>query len=104
MQEQFYGAVEAGGTKVNLAVGSGPTDIVDSARVETTTPEVTIAAILEFNIGVRRECATHGFAYERLIVDQEHANPARRLGSGSLRCFGRNGTRAGHVLLLLLAF
>jgi fructokinase len=44
----FYGAVEAGGTKVNLAVGSGPTHILASARVDTTTPEITIAAMLDF--------------------------------------------------------
>jgi fructokinase len=48
LQAGFYGAVEAGGTKVNVAVGLGPTDIVDSARVDTTTPEITIAAMLEF--------------------------------------------------------
>jgi len=62
MQEQFYGAVEAGGTKVNLAVGSGPTDIVDSARVETTTPEVTIAAILEFFEPHRAKLQSFGVA------------------------------------------
>ena len=48
LQDSLYGAVEAGGTKVNLAVGTGSTDIVESARVDTTTPEVTIAQMLEF--------------------------------------------------------
>jgi fructokinase len=48
MQTGAYGAVEAGGTKVNLGIGFGPDNIVHFARVDTTTPEITIAEILEF--------------------------------------------------------
>ena len=45
---RLLGAIEAGGTKVNIAVGASPTEILGVARVATTTPEATIEAILEF--------------------------------------------------------
>lgn len=38
----LFGAVEAGGTKFVLGVGTGPDDVV-TTRVSTTTPEETIA-------------------------------------------------------------
>jgi fructokinase len=44
----LFGAIEAGGTKVNLAVGTSPNDYFASARIETTTPERTVAGILEY--------------------------------------------------------
>lgn len=44
----LLGAVEAGGTKVNLAVGTAAGDVIDRARVETTTPQATMAAMLRF--------------------------------------------------------
>jgi fructokinase len=61
-QAGFYGAVEAGGTKVNLSVGSEPSDILASARVDTTTPEVTIAAMLEFFEPHRAKLQSFGVA------------------------------------------
>lgn len=44
----MLGAVEAGGTKVHVAVGNSPYEIVASARIPTTEPKNTISAMLEF--------------------------------------------------------
>lgn len=44
----MFAAIEAGGTKVNVAVGTGPTDILASARLPTTNPIATIASIFAF--------------------------------------------------------
>lgn len=44
----IYGGVEAGGTKFVCAVGSGPDDLQDEVRFETTSPEETINRTLEF--------------------------------------------------------
>ncbi len=44
----LLGGVEAGGTKVVAAVGSGPTDIHHRARFDTTDPETTMPGVLEF--------------------------------------------------------
>jgi fructokinase len=44
----IYGGVEAGGTKFVCAVGSGPDDLQDEIRFETTSPEETINRTLEY--------------------------------------------------------
>jgi fructokinase len=44
---QLYGAVEAGGTKLNCAVGSGPQDLV-TQRIPTTSPRETIDRVITF--------------------------------------------------------
>lgn len=41
-------AVEMGGTKINLAVGTGPGDLRAEAIIPTTDPQTTIAGIVEF--------------------------------------------------------
>lgn len=46
--QRLYGAVEAGGTKFICLVGSGPGDIRDQARFETTTPDATLRQTLNF--------------------------------------------------------
>jgi fructokinase len=48
MADTILGAIEAGGTKVNCAIGTGEGVILDEIRIETTTPDETIAAILDF--------------------------------------------------------
>lgn len=45
------GAIEAGGTKFVCAVGSGPDDIGERLRVETTEPSTTLAGVIEFFAG-----------------------------------------------------
>lgn len=44
----IYGAVEAGGTKFNCIIASGPTEIVDEARFPTTSPDETIGRVISF--------------------------------------------------------
>lgn len=46
--ERLYAAVEAGGTKINCAVGSGPGDIRHRARIATRDPATTMAEIGAF--------------------------------------------------------
>jgi fructokinase len=58
----LFGAIEAGGTKINVAVGSSPTDIIASERIETTTPSVSIAAILSFFEQFRDRLQSFGVA------------------------------------------
>lgn len=44
----LLGAVEAGGTKFVCAVGTGPDDLRAEIRIPTTTPDETIAAVIDF--------------------------------------------------------
>ncbi len=44
----LYGGIEAGGTKFVCAIGSGPDDICAETRIRTTTPEETIAQVIDF--------------------------------------------------------
>jgi fructokinase len=41
-------AIEAGGTKFNVALGTGPLDIRASTRIETSTPDVTLDQVIRF--------------------------------------------------------
>ncbi len=41
-------AVEMGGTKINLAVGTGPADLRAEAIIPTTDPQTTMAGIIDF--------------------------------------------------------
>ncbi len=45
---EFFGGIEAGGTKIVCAVGTGPNDMRAEARFPTTTPEETITQIVTF--------------------------------------------------------
>lgn len=44
----LLGGIEAGGTKFVCAVATGPDDVRAEARVETTTPDETLAAAIAF--------------------------------------------------------
>lgn len=44
----LWGAVEAGGTKFVCAVGRGPGEWVEEVRFPTTTPQETIARVVDF--------------------------------------------------------
>jgi fructokinase len=44
----LFGAIEAGGTKFNCMVASGPEEIKAEIRIPTTTPEQTLQAVIEF--------------------------------------------------------
>lgn len=44
----MYGAIEAGGTKFICAVGTGPEDLRASKPIPTTTPDETLAQVIEF--------------------------------------------------------
>ncbi len=55
MPPPLLGAIEAGGTKFILAVGTGPQDLRDTARIPTTTPRETLAAVIDwFQSAARR--------------------------------------------------
>lgn len=43
-----YGSIEAGGTKFVCAVGDDDFNIVDSVHIPTTTPEETLAKVVEY--------------------------------------------------------
>jgi fructokinase len=43
-----YGGIEAGGSKWECAVGTGPDDVRESVSIPTTTPAETIGRVVEF--------------------------------------------------------
>jgi fructokinase len=48
MSAALVGAIELGGTKINCAIGTGPTDIRAEAIFPTNDPRSTIAAAIDF--------------------------------------------------------
>lgn len=46
--QTLFGGIEAGGTKFNCIIGTGPDDVRAEARFPTTTPIETIGRVLEF--------------------------------------------------------
>lgn len=51
MGAPLYGLVEAGGTKFVLGVARGPDDVIATTRIPTTTPDETIAAMVDWLAG-----------------------------------------------------
>jgi fructokinase len=47
-EHQLYGGIEAGGTKFICVVGSGPENIVEQTRIDTTVPEETLGKVIRF--------------------------------------------------------
>ena len=47
-QHQLYGGIEAGGTKFVCAVGSGPENMIERTRIDTTTPDETFQKVIQF--------------------------------------------------------
>lgn len=46
--KKLFGGIEAGGTKFVCAIGSGPDDIRKRVRIDTTSPDETIAEVIGF--------------------------------------------------------
>jgi len=46
--ERLYGGIEAGGTKFNCMVGTGPDRVIDETRFLTTQPDATIQQAVDF--------------------------------------------------------
>ena len=46
--ENIYGGIEAGGTKIVCAIGSGPDNLYDEIRFPTTTPDETIDRCIDY--------------------------------------------------------
>jgi fructokinase len=51
----LIGSVEAGGTKMVCAVGTGPDDIRDEVRFPTTSPEETLPRVIDYFRGWQHE-------------------------------------------------
>jgi fructokinase len=61
---KLFGGIEAGGTKFVCLVGNGPNQLVEEKRFPTTTPNETIARVIEFfsQYADRGELAAVGIA------------------------------------------
>lgn len=46
--EDWFGGIEAGGTKFNCIVARGPNEIIAELRIPTSTPEKTIPQVVQF--------------------------------------------------------
>jgi fructokinase len=46
--KMIYGGIEGGGTKFVCAVGTGPENIIDQINIPTTSPEQTMALVVDF--------------------------------------------------------
>ena len=44
----LLGGIEAGGTKFNCVIGRGTSEVLDRANFPTTSPEETLAKVLDF--------------------------------------------------------
>ena len=72
----MFGAIEAGGTKMVVAVGNADGSIVETAQIKTTTPDETIPAILDFFSGKDIEAVGIG-AFGPVCVDKDSEDYGR---------------------------
>jgi fructokinase len=56
---EWYGGIEAGGTKFNCMVASDPGNILAESRISTTTPDQTLPRVAEFFIQVEKKHGIH---------------------------------------------
>lgn len=61
MSGPLYGCIEAGGTKFVAGIAGGPDDVRETARFDTTTPDETIGAVIEW-LAARGPLASVGIA------------------------------------------
>jgi fructokinase len=73
MSTPLYGCIEAGGTKFIAGVLSGPDDVHETARFDTTTPDETIGAVIDW-LAERGPLAAVGIASFGPI-ELDHASP-----------------------------
>src|SRR5687768_6242858 len=55
MKTELIAAIEAGGTKFNCAIGTGPDDIRSQVRIETSDPTETLREVMEYLEQAARE-------------------------------------------------
>jgi fructokinase len=56
-QAPLIASIEAGGTKFNVAIGTGPDDIRASTRIDTTEPQTTLRKLMQW---LAEACRTQG--------------------------------------------
>lgn len=89
----LYGAVEAGGTKINFAVARTPTDFVATGRVETRGPAETNDAIRDFFEAYRRDLVSIGVAsFGPVRVDRAASDWGELLGTPKAGWSGKSFT------------
>ncbi len=76
----YYGAMEAGGTKIISAVGTAEGEIIDSIEVPTLSPEETLPALVEFYKKYRLEALGIG-AFGPVELHRESPDYGRVLNS-----------------------
>ncbi len=72
--QALYGGIEAGGTKFNCIIASGPDHIAAEARFPTTTPQETLAQVITFFKDTRLPLKAIGIASFG-PVDPDPASP-----------------------------
>ncbi len=65
MSEQFFGAIELGGTKINVLIANSQTETVEKKVFPTLSPAETIAEIIEF---FNRSIETHAIKLDGIGI------------------------------------
>ena len=72
-------AIEAGGTKFNCAVGTGPGDIRLSKRIPTTKPGETLQEVIAFFDEAQKQCGAFAAIGAHSFVDFNLYTPANAM-------------------------